>query len=61
MKHATLQFSQDNKCQEYDDEKNDGDSDTHQDGGVVWVGGDGQGPRGLTELVHCCVGSDLTN
>ena len=58
---VTVKFSDEDEGQENDDDQDDRDGDTNQDGGVVRVSGNGLGPRGLTELVHCCVGSDLTN
>ena len=58
---STVQFPQNHKRQEDDDEEHDGDSDTHQYGSVVRVSGDGLGPGGLTELVSASVGADLEN
>ena len=56
---TALQLPQQDEGQQDDDEEDDGDGDAHQDGGVVWLGADGLGPGGLTELVLTGEGSDL--
>ena len=41
---VTIDLPDQDEGKEYDDDEDDGDSDPHQDGGVVRVGGDGVRP-----------------
>ena len=48
---VTIDLPDQDEGKEYDDDEDDGDSDPHQDGGVVRVGGDGVRPWCLSKLV----------
>ena len=59
MTRATVQFSQEDESKENEDQKDDGHSDSNQDGCVVRVGADALGPSSLAVLFATCVCSNL--
>ena len=56
---AAVKLPDQDEREEDDEDEDDRDGDTHQDGRVVGVSGDGLRPRRLRELVLGGVGSNL--